>query len=477
MISRSLLVGLVLLAGCETTTTTDKSSDGVVQIDTDSRDTAISFDNDNSFADANQTDDFAWDNWVLYPIADGARLYPAGDRDFYQIEVEEGEIFQAYTSSYQLLGQVIADTVLRLYDQDENLITTNDDMIFRYWETDSNLFWQAEYTGSYYLEVLEWADWAGEQAQGGPDYEYDLLVAKVETTEHEGSNDTRELVDGDATIEKEGVFAGSAVSDYSVEFYGMMDNDADVDIYPIEVPADGFAAVYGFSLWPECYGKLAPKMDLYDDDWTLLASTTDPAPVPEFTFLWDMGIIYKLQPSRTYYLALSDTEGNSGSGTFYPGEFHSYVEDFAATEQEGNDTLNSANELTYEESTTTAGFYSARLAGSMPAGDDADVFEINTDDLPALQNQYLTVLVQGQSVGSLLDAKFTIVDENDEEIVVASSDPETGSADPGIRDLELMTDGPYFVRVEAESRGEDGSDLAQSWFLVSYVSDEPVYAE
>lgn len=141
--------------------------------------------------------DFIEEPATIYEIHQGT-LDPAGDRDFFAIEATAGATYSFFTLAYAINQETEPDTVIRVWDPAGNMIAENDDMLYRYQETDSAVYFQATEDGTYSIEVLEWADWAGEATVGGPSFEYVLAGWEVPITEHEGRNDSIALVDADA---------------------------------------------------------------------------------------------------------------------------------------------------------------------------------------------------------------------------------------------------------------------------------------
>lgn len=469
--SAVLLAAFAISCGPSSSNTDDKKPDNNVVVDTGTDDTASVVDADDTMEAAN-TNDWEWQPWTLYPLEENGYISPAGDRDWYQIDTFEGNIFQIYTESAGELGTVVADTVINLYDENGTLLGENDDMIFRFWQTDSCIFFQSQYDGPYFVEILEFSDWSPDvaDAAGGSNFKYELWGARLEVTEHEGFNDTIQAVIDEAS--EEGYYAGSVFADYPAEFHGMIDADGDVDLYPIETEDDGEPNVYSWSFWPEYLGKMAPVLSLLNSAGEVLATTTEPGAEPEFIFLWDAGILYKLDPAETYYIKVEDGEGNFGPGTYYPGEFHSYVNEFAPNEVEDNNSIDLADPVVFEESTTTAGFFFGRISGWLPATDEVDYFEVNSADAgQAVDGGYLTVQIQANSVGSELDAKVSLVALDGTVLVSATDNPDNDSTDPAIVDYLVDGHDRVFVKVEAEARGDN--ELAQAWFMSVYISDVP----
>lgn len=422
--------------------------------------------------------DFFEEEAFVYEIHEGT-LDPAGDRDFFAFDATAGEIYGFYTMAYAFNQMTEPDTVIRVWDPSGNLVTENDDMLYRYQQTDSALYFQAETDGTYNVEVLEWADWAGEATVGGPSFEYVLAGWIVPITEHEGANDTIEEVTAD--VSEEFLFYGSQYSDYDSEYYGIIDTVGDVDLIefdwrvtedtPIEDrPLDEERTHYfAASVWPDSTNA-ALEVSLLNKNGEVVATTTDINPTPDYRAWWDTTLLAKVDPDQPYYLRIQDTEDNSGVGTFHPIVVTNFLATFSTREEEPND--DAGNAIVMEESQTTAGVFFGDMAGDMPDGDLMDVFTIDPstiEGLDDLNGKYLSIDVASLSVGSQLDVKMTI---RSGDTVLAESliDSERDDhADPSVRDL-LLT-GPVTVTIEAESRGAEA--LANQWFLLAILGDEP----
>jgi len=474
-----------LIAGCSSETGPEKDPEGSQTFTNPGTDTGEeSEENDlagDDITNAYVVDPYSWYYYLEHIEIGEDAIFPAGDRDFYAIDSPAGTNWSIYTSSYYLAGyQVILDTVLRVYDEQGNLLVSNDDMPYRFQETDSGLYYNHDYDGTFYVEVLEWGDWVGETANGGPEYEYELFAALIPPLEVE-PNDTFEDADAlqaDIDAEVDGYMWLNPYTTYALEFYGDLSIDGDRDIYPYKTDndAESDGAVVQFSLWPEGYGDLSPTLRLYDAFGDLLAETDDPAVGTDYPFFWDAGISYRVLPDTQYYIEVVDEGGGTG---FYPAVTVSYLPadiysgaQFIGFEIEDNNKIGDATSLSMTESTVTAGYYYTRMAGYLGSGDAADVLEILSSDVGTTSGKYVSVTVHAEKAGSLLDAKVKITTADGTEVASATVGLD-GSADPEIVDAAIAGDEDLYFHIEQDVGGTGATDQQSSWFALITVSPTP----
>ncbi|MBN1335169.1 MAG: hypothetical protein JXB39_04355 [Deltaproteobacteria bacterium] len=418
---------------------------------------------------------------------DGSAYYedatdPAGDRDFYFVQPPVGDVVLAFTDSYYTHGEVVCDTVIRLYDSAGTFIADNDDMPYRYWETDSGILWQATDAAGYYVEVLEWSDWDPEStgAEGGPTYEYGVTIAHFAINEW-GPNDTREEVEKSlAKTKGKGLYYGNWFDEYTILFFGQIESAGDVDLYPLDYD---HAFYLQTSFWPQTWGSWSPKMRLLDQDLNVIGETTDPGVYPwmDESFIYDAGITYRIPQKARYFVEISDATGAGGdaAGFFYPGMLIGWLDTLAEYETEMNHPTGLANTVVMEESETTAGLFFGRFAGALDSADDtSDNFKVRASDVDGLTDMYLSVYLETDIQGSLLDAKLTVYADAGggafTELATASSSPTGKGLDsPEIWDLQLSSDATVYIAIENEDAGAV-QDVSQYFFGMVSVSDVPI---
>ena len=127
------------------------------------------------------------------------------------------------------------------------------------------------------------------------------------------------------------------------------------------------------------------------------------------------------------------------------------------------------------EAKDSPGYFYAYVQGNLEGNgvDDADTFVFLTSD--GLQDQYVTVMVQAENVGSLLDARVTLYDEDGSTIIAETeTNSAYGGADPILYDVPIGPDTSYvFVHIEPELVG-DHPESNKYWArMVAYTT--PVF--
>lgn len=471
--SRSIpaLVTLALLAACgEKDGTTDDSAvttdDSEVTTD-DSGEVATEA--PDSIAEVEETAPYNTDSGLIAEETIGE----PGDRDFYGLEVEEGDFVQLRTIAYGLTGEVVCDTVLRLYDQDGNLLATNDDMPYRFQETDSALFFQAAYTGVYYVEVLEWSDWAENPdypPTGGSTYRYELYgfpLDSLDVLPNDSLDDADALIDSGAIL-----YYTTAMDEYVRLFLGDFDEGDQVDYWPLQFTSGG--AHYMFSLWPTYMGEAELALSLYNPDGERVAYTESPEFSSTYYFLYDVGLMHPMSEG-TWYVGVENLSGDTGPGNFYAGLYMGYTAEYGSEEVEPNDDTLDASRLSFTESTSTANYFYGRAHGNIPDFDDVDTYVVTASDVDSLAGRYLNAQVMAESVGSTGAFTLLVRDADDNLLGEASLHPDYGTGDPELRDILLPEGGSVSVQLVPDDLGDE--PLANHYYLMLRVTDDPLYAE
>jgi len=463
-------------ADTEADTDTDTDSDTDTDTDTDSdTDTDTEGDAGGTIEEALliEIDD---ENYLLAEESIGF----AGDRDFFELNASLGTAYEFSSLSYYYTNpDVVCDTVIRVYDEAGEMIATNDDMPYRFQETDSAISFQATYDGSYYIEVLEWSDWDEETAaNGGSSMTYDLFGWTITPGEVEPNDDDEDVAD---TITDDTIWEnwyGSPFTDTASMFYGQMDDEGDVDFWPLVFSEDFDGAFCQFSLWPETFSGWAPEMTLFNEALEPVSQTIDPTIYPTWNFAWNAGITYQVTAGETYYLSMVDQDDLYGPGTFYAGVHTCYNATLSQLEEEGNDEIQFANMLEMTESTATAGFFYTRANGTLVDGDEADNLWIRALDVGgSLNGKFLNVEINAETQGSLLDANVTVYADPGsgewEELAMTYDHPNNESIDPHIIDLEL-TQAYAGLVIQIAADDTSAIDAANYWHASVSLSDEAV---
>jgi hypothetical protein len=484
-------------ADTDTDADADTDSDTDADADTDA-DTDADADADTD-ADADADTDADTDAKELTFDADGKiattdAIDPAGDRDLFFVQPTPGTFVEAFTASYIYDEDGVPDTVMRLYDSSLTMLTEGDDFPYWSWGTDSALYWQATDEDGYYVEILEWSDWAGETPAGGSRYDYELYLSELEVTDYEwAANDTTEeadtMYDDAAMSDADDLWYyfwqfGDVATDqtYALQIFGEIESAGDVDTWMFEVDEKSAGNYLHVSFWNEFTGQLAPLITVYDEAGDLLAQTSDPGyTTGSAVWYYDPGAIVMLPEAGRYYITVEDSAGNGGvgAGYFYPlivsGPWY-FNED--PWETEDNHPTIMGNAISISESTTTSGYYYGICAGMLDSAEDtSDNFYLTSSDTDGLDGKYLSVYVETAKYGSLLDAQVTIYERDGNAMVELDSatfDPAgVSSDDPAVWDLLLASDNDIYIAIEHETGAED-ADAARFYFAEAVVYDSPI---
>jgi hypothetical protein len=428
-------------------------------------------------------------------LADEA-IGEAGERDMYAFQVEEGDFVTVATLAYALTGETTFDTVIQLYNSDGDEIAENDDMPYRFYETDSVVVFRAEYSGTYYAEVLEWGDWDGAGASGGSGYDYELHAWVVNTEELEPNDDGTlaaesynawfdgggEYLGGSDAIEGgdnlPGYFMQNALSPGSFDFYGALDSADDVDIWFIstgtddrETPDDHFFVQIG--QYPGMPTNLTPDWTLYDAEGAVVASTADTVIGTGYTTLYDSGVLVSVPVESYLTLVVQNTGTTYDVGSYYAGIVSMYYGSLLdQVESKTGETITSGTTTEFVESEATPGFFYTRLGGTLTFEDELDAWTIRASDCGGFDGRMMNFAVDAANYGSLLDPKLTVYDEDGTTVLAEETGNLTGTAegDPWVVDFALPAGSEkIYVVIEAESM--DSADTANFYYAFPYVYD------
>ncbi len=492
-----LTFGTLALVGCppgdeptnpegDTDSDTDSDTDTDTDSDTDTDPTDVGDDIDSAYEIT-----FDADGWSGVAEAIGE----AGDRDFYYIPTAAGDTIWTYIASYIYDEDGQPDTVMRLYDADGNFLDEVDDFPYWSWGTDSAMFFQ-DYAGEgVYVEVLEWGDWAGDGASGGSTYDYEVYFYQMDISEYEwGAND--DAIEGAASFDEAAESTeddiwyywwmfGDVATDqtYPVQVFGEIEAPGDEDWWVFEVDEKSVGNYLMVSFWQDYTAMLEPVLSVYGPYGDLVAQTTDPGYTTGSAVWWyDAGCTVPLPDSGYYYVVVEDAAGAGGedAGFFYPLIFSGpWYFNTDPWETEENHPTGLANTISISESSNTAGYYYGIFAGALDsADDDSDNFKVLADDTNDLDGKYLSVYVETEMHGSLLDAQVTVYEDTGGatfvELASVTVHPDGDSGDdPAIFDLELESDNNIYIEVSHETGTEEAA-VSHFYFGEVIVYDKPV---
>ena len=434
----------------------------------------------------------------------------AGDRDFFAVELEEGDKLWLLAIGYLDDGDTEPDTVLRIYDQDGTWLNTNDDMPFRLGNTDSGLPLEATYSGTYYIEVLEWTDWAIEGGTydgspvGGATFEYQLwgIVADDREVDPEDFNNTIADVEDYLSIEGNSVYTADPIyyygfteEDYSLMMDASLDTDTDVDVFPFGLgEADALPGeegywddlYYTFSFWEGGGLPADVVLTVTDAEGEVMAETANPSFAPGFgdtyggawrAYSYDFGAFVHMNENTDYYVHVSSTSGATGVGTAYWGIVGGYYTSSAPWEGDDQDFDNIALAPVMETFELTSSDvvvgYGAGATGLLEELEDFDSYKIPASAVGGLDGKYLHVFVDAQARGSLLDAKVTVYGDDQSTVIAeATTNDFDGGADPHLFNVELGDESSITIVVEADERSV-AHPLANWYQISASVNDDP----
>ena len=440
-------LGLLVLTtnfGCNGEHATD-TGDGDADTDTDAdSDTDADADLDGTIDGATS---FTLDTTNSYVFTKDDDLNTAGDRDFYSFTAEQGVDYAVYAGTKDGTGD--PDTVIRVYGPDKAQIGEDDDLPFRINGTDAGYVFRARETGTYYAEVLEWADWNGDTPAGGSNFDYTFSagLAGYEMTEGVSGdpvdNDSIEmekknldsLSDTDTTNDQYSWFLdpfdGFMASDSGYYFMtGSLDTADDADFFGFRVDTTDtttgdFAPGYvTFSQMPGLDTNLDAVYTLFDGDGVELASSDSPEVLPEGLGVgYDVGINYLVLEPTDLYLQVTSATTISGAFAWYAiiaeqSSFNLDVVTIHDTPEAVETDYTDATEATMTASTSTPGLYYGFLAGRLDTVDDAfDSFHL-TGGIVAGQNIYVDCGSEGYATAARInieikDSNGNVIDHAD----------------------------------------------------------------
>lgn len=276
-------------------------------------------------------------------------IFQAGDRDMYAVTQQTGQWYFAWANrpGTEADGSATGgtpDTVIRMYTADGTEIAVNDDMPYRYENTDAGMWWQATSDDPVYVEVLEWADWRQDEGDdqtptGGEQYAYQIVVLQTDLEERVGDNDTIE----ECFAGSEPSFGAARLSTETrtmVFGNGEIEEAGDVDVF--ELGFEGFTGLpedselmCQFGFWPDQPSNLSPRLRLFwedcspvddmdagdcdgtGDDIYLLGETTTPDLTPTGRFLSEDPGVFGVIPDGRLYAEVSSADGGSGVDQYY----------------------------------------------------------------------------------------------------------------------------------------------------------------
>ncbi len=370
--------------------------------------------------------------------AEGA-IGTAGDHDFFTFEGTAGSWVAISTEANPDDDPEMVDTVITLYDGSMTQIAENDDAFPRA-STDSEIIIRLPADDTYYVEVQEWTTWADDTPEGDPSFTYTLRVIEIDpdaaavTVDTEGGDDA----------------ASAQTLGFSMDFQfllGTFEDDTDVDVFSISVPA-GATRLLQATLMPDGtdgYGSTTPAGEVWVTD---SAGTTIIARIDQSA---GYEAISPSLPEGDYLLWIAHPGGGAGANDFYVAKVVRGTEN--TPEGSGaNGTVAEAEALTLtmaEGTMRRSGFVLAHL----DAADDVDYFSF---DVAA--GETLSVACGSAEGGSGVEGLTVSVRDGDDASVASMT--ETAPDGVFIEDAGVTEAGTYYLRLS--KTGQD-AEVTGDW--------------
>jgi hypothetical protein len=383
-------------------------------------DAAMVGDGNDSFADAQTLG-------IDDPLGVNGAIQEPADRDFFKFDATAGDWLKIVTVANAMDDLEMIDTVIKLYDSSMTQIAENDDAVPRI-NTDSEVIIRLPSTGTYYVEILEWSDWASQQPfEGDPTFTYQLLATTVNPAglgvleDPENGDDA-----GSAEPVKFDMGGGLVIGDF---------NDAtDVDVFEVSLGVATGPLTFSSAIAPDGtdgYGSTAPAGEVYltNAAGTQILARIDATKGP-----------FELSPpvvqNTTYQVWITRPAGATpGANDFYVYKFCTFQGNpkEAETAAGQNDTTGTAEAMTEQ-----AGSYFIRA--DLTTDTDLDYFSFT-----ATAGQKISVACAAARVGSgAIGMRAEVRDAAD---AVLASQNESLAASLFIEDVDATAGGTYYLRL------------------------------
>ena len=391
-------------------------------------------DGNDSFADA--------DPITLSEPVEGAAISPAGDQDFYSFTGEAGQWVVIATDANPDDDPEMLDTVVTLYDSSMTAIAENDDSVPRF-DTDSEILTRLPSSGTYYVSVREFSDWAGETPEGMPSFTYSLTVADLDPAAPLVTIDA-EPGDDIASAQALGLNT-SAEGDFGVLLGGLRDT-TDVDVFSFTVTAaKPYAEFLVLPNGAEGNGATAVPRNMWVTDaaGTTIIARVDPSMLPELSPALDPG----------EYRLWVEHGGAVGANDFYVIKVFRYTRDNTNETSEAlNDVAATAEPLTLADADgdgIRTGFIRATLG---PADVDHYSFDVAAGEV-------VSIFCSSRTAGSgVIGLSASLTDVTG--VTVLGGDTETATESIVIEEVDVGGAGTYLLRL---TKVEQDPEVIGDW--------------
>ena len=392
-------------------------------------------DGNDSFAEAQAVD-------LGVPV-EGAAIGTAGDRDYYSFTGEEGQWLVISTSANPDDDTDMVDTVITLYDGTMTQIAENDDSIPRA-NTDSEIITRLPAAGTYYVEVLEFSDWAGETPEGMPSFTYDLTIAELDPAAAAVNIDAE---GGDDVASAQALsYATNTGGDFAL-LVGELRDASDVDVFTFSVTAARpFPEFVTLPAGTDGMGStsLPTAVWVTDVDGTEIIGRVDPS------------VLTDLSPALAPgdYQLWIEHGGTAGSNDFYVLKGFRYTAD---NPPEANDALN--DDIATPDPITLAdadadGISTGFILAQIPDGDtDHFSFDVEAGDV-------VSVFCGSRTAGSgVIDLQAQLSDPTGATVYGTA----TETATDGIAITEADVGGAAGTVVLQLTKGSQDAEVTGTW--------------
>ncbi|MEQ8275338.1 MAG: PPC domain-containing protein [Deltaproteobacteria bacterium] len=381
--------------------------------------------------------DDSFDDAIMIPIGRSGGtagvINPAGDRDFYSINLSRGIYLWIATITEEVNG-VITDPVVRLYGPDRQLVAENDARALSS-DTDAEIFYHVPADGLYYIEVLEFSDWSPDStgAAGGPDYLYQLYALELEDDRNGVAIDLERGDDSASRVRLD------FDNNLDGRVLGTFDNRLDDrDVFFVSFSTSGRIRFDRMPVGPMGYGSTTRGGNLIV---THVATGSVTANLFLSDDLTSLRVPYG---PGDYEFTITHPGDMVGANDFYAFKTDLQIEN-APAPPEPNDTPATAPMLTLSEDATRSAFIITDIDDG-----DADVFafEVRAGEEPSIAcgAQNAGSGVRGLTI-ELLDPTLTLIGEDAEEPPNNAFIPQT-----------TTSTGVHYVRITklSQAPGVDG---------------------
>ena len=371
--------------------------------------------NDNVF-DAYPISNYIW-------VSNTSYIDPKADQDWFRVQLETNSILSVVINA-QSMGSKL-DSYLEIFDANSTLLAKNNDFN----GLDSLSVITASTTGTYYIKVTEYGN-----DTGGCNYYYVLKAFYwVDGFDPYENNDSINL---SYTIPQNNWVSQRAY----------IKPAGDNDWFKVNLNANSVVTV---SISAQTSGsKLNAALEVFNPSGTMIAYNDDANGLDPF-------IICTTQSAGNYFFRVFTTD-TAASGNSYYYQMNIGWGWFCVDPYEPNDTMSQAAEIPSNYWRSQRAYISSTT--------DVDWFKVYLNT-----NSIVTVDVDAESLGSILDSQIYVYDSNGNQLVY-NDDTGLSLGLDSFAEVTITTAGYYYITVSDRSRQHSGCD-AYYQLKVSWASE------